>query len=34
LADDAARRSWNDEAKRHAALVERRGVIIATTDAA
>ena len=34
LAEDAERRGWNDEARRHAALVERLDTIIADTDAA
>ncbi len=31
LAEDAERRGWNDEARRHAALVNRLDAIIATT---
>jgi hypothetical protein len=34
LAHDAERRGWNDEAKRHAALVDRLDAIIAKTNAA
>ena len=34
LAEDAERRGWNDEARRHAALVERLDTIIADTNAA
>ncbi len=34
LAEDAARRGWDDEARRHAALVERLDAIISTTRAA
>jgi site-specific recombinase XerD len=34
LAEDAERRGWNDEAKRHAALVDRLDSIIAKTNAA
>lgn len=34
LADDAQRRGWNDEATRHAALVDRLDTLIAKTNAA
>jgi integrase len=34
LADDAERRGWNDEAKRHVALVDRLDAIITNTNAA
>ena len=34
LADDGRRRGWNDEATRHAALVERLDAIVAKTRAA
>jgi YD repeat-containing protein len=34
LADDARRRGWNDEATRHAALVDRLDAIMAKTSAA
>jgi hypothetical protein len=34
LAEDAERRGWNDEARRHTALVNRLDAIIANTNAA
>ena len=34
LAEDAERRGWNDEARRHAALINRLDTIIANTHAA
>jgi hypothetical protein len=34
LAEDARRRGWNDEATRHAALVDRLDAIITKTNAA
>jgi len=34
LAEDAERRGWNDEARRHTALVDRLDAIITKTSAA